>query len=118
MAMRGIDHDQIGTGIDQAFGPGKPRIAWDDQAARDALITALVSDALAVVAAFRDNQLGEGPAQALALLALIAGQDVEPADDDDGTSGRWRIARRVAPGDNARSGRWAGTSKTECGIHS
>jgi hypothetical protein len=79
--------------------PGKPRIAWDDQAARDALITALVSDALAVVEAFRDNQLGEGPAQALALLALIAGQDVEPADDDDGdaTSGRWRIARRVAP---------------------
>ena len=26
--------------------------------------------------------------------------------------------RRVAPGDDARSGRWAGTSKTECGIHS
>ncbi|GAB2768991.1 phosphoadenylyl-sulfate reductase [Nocardioides salsibiostraticola] len=26
--------------------------------------------------------------------------------------------RRVAPGDDARSGRWAGTTKTECGIHS
>ena len=26
--------------------------------------------------------------------------------------------RRVAPGDDARSGRWAGTAKTECGIHS
>ena len=26
--------------------------------------------------------------------------------------------RRVAPGEDARSGRWAGTSKTECGIHS
>ncbi len=26
--------------------------------------------------------------------------------------------RRVAPGDDARSGRWAGTGKTECGIHS
>jgi phosphoadenosine phosphosulfate reductase len=25
--------------------------------------------------------------------------------------------RRVAPGEDARSGRWAGTSKTECGIH-
>ncbi len=25
--------------------------------------------------------------------------------------------RRVAPGDDARSGRWAGTTKTECGIH-
>ncbi|MCR1783133.1 phosphoadenylyl-sulfate reductase [Nocardioides carbamazepini] len=26
--------------------------------------------------------------------------------------------RRVAPGDDPRSGRWAGTNKTECGIHS
>ena len=26
--------------------------------------------------------------------------------------------RRVAPGEDPRSGRWAGTSKTECGIHS
>jgi phosphoadenosine phosphosulfate reductase len=26
--------------------------------------------------------------------------------------------RRVAPGEDARSGRWAGTGKTECGIHS
>ncbi|MAS55115.1 MAG: phosphoadenylyl-sulfate reductase [Pimelobacter sp.] len=25
--------------------------------------------------------------------------------------------RRVAPGDDPRSGRWAGTNKTECGIH-
>ncbi|MFA6573779.1 MAG: phosphoadenylyl-sulfate reductase [Nocardioides sp.] len=26
--------------------------------------------------------------------------------------------RRVAPGEDPRSGRWAGTTKTECGIHS
>jgi hypothetical protein len=38
----------------------------------------------------------EGFAQALALLALVAGQDVEPAADDDGTDGRWKIARKVA----------------------
>jgi phosphoadenosine phosphosulfate reductase len=25
--------------------------------------------------------------------------------------------RRVAPGEDPRSGRWAGTSKTECGLH-
>lgn len=25
--------------------------------------------------------------------------------------------RRVAPGEDARAGRWAGTNKTECGIH-
>ena len=32
--------------------------------------------------------------------------------------GCWPCTRRVAPGEDARSGRWAGSSKTECGIHS
>ena len=32
--------------------------------------------------------------------------------------GCWPCTRRVAPGEDARSGRWAGTAKTECGIHS
>jgi phosphoadenosine phosphosulfate reductase len=32
--------------------------------------------------------------------------------------GCWPCTRRVSPGDDARSGRWAGTGKTECGIHS
>ena len=32
--------------------------------------------------------------------------------------GCWPCTRRVDPGDDPRSGRWAGTSKTECGIHS
>jgi hypothetical protein len=41
-------------------------------------------------------QVDEQAGQALALLALVAGQDVEPADGSDGTDGRWRIARRVA----------------------
>jgi phosphoadenosine phosphosulfate reductase len=31
--------------------------------------------------------------------------------------GCWPCTRRVAPGDDPRSGRWAGTPKTECGIH-
>jgi phosphoadenosine phosphosulfate reductase len=31
--------------------------------------------------------------------------------------GCWPCTRRVAPGDDPRSGRWAGTAKTECGIH-
>jgi Transposase DDE domain/Transposase domain (DUF772) len=75
----------------------KPRIDWDDHAARDALVSALVEDALRIVAAFADTELDERAGQALALLALIAGQDVEPAEDSDGTDGRWRIARQVAP---------------------
>jgi phosphoadenosine phosphosulfate reductase len=32
--------------------------------------------------------------------------------------GCWPCTHRVAPGDDARSGRWSGTGKTECGIHS
>ncbi len=31
--------------------------------------------------------------------------------------GCWPCTRRVAPGEDPRSGRWAGTTKTECGIH-
>jgi hypothetical protein len=75
---------------------GKPAITWDDKAARDALVSALVNDANAVVDALRDADLDGRAAQALALLALVAGQDVEPAEGSDGTDGRWRIARKVA----------------------
>ena len=32
----------------------------------------------------------------MGILALVAGQDVEPAEDSDGTDGRWRLARRTA----------------------
>ena len=31
--------------------------------------------------------------------------------------GCWPCTRRVLPGDDPRSGRWAGLAKTECGIH-
>jgi IS5 family transposase len=76
---------------------GKPDIAWDDQDAKDGLISALVTDALALLAAVDPETLEGKPADAYALLALVAGQDVEPAEDSDGTDGRWRIARKVAP---------------------
>ena len=76
--------------------PGKPRIDWDDPAAKDALVSALVNDANALVAALTDRELDEQAASAVALLALVAGQDVEPAEGSDGTDGRWRIARKVA----------------------
>ena len=84
------------TGHDYS-GPGKPRIDWTDPGAKDELVSALVTDANAVVAAFADAELGEQAAAAVALLALVAGQDVEPAEGSDGRDGRWRIARKVAP---------------------
>jgi len=70
---------------------GKPLIAWDDQIAKDALIDMLVSDALALLEATEGQVRTPEAAEALGLLALVAGQDVEQGDD-----GTWRIARRVA----------------------
>jgi hypothetical protein len=80
--------------------PGKPAIDWDDPAARQNLVSGLVNDALAVLAGLTGEgapQRDAAAADALGLLALVAGQDVEPAEDSDGTDGRWRIARNVAP---------------------
>jgi len=76
--------------------PDKPKIDWDDPAAKDALVSALVNDANALVAALKGRELEEPAASAVALLALVAGQDVEPAEGSDGRDGRWRIARKVA----------------------
>lgn len=79
---------------------GKPPIAWDDPAAREGLVSALVGDALALLAVLDVEAItktGGKPADAVALLALVAGQDVEPTEDSDGTDGRWRIARKTAP---------------------
>jgi hypothetical protein len=76
--------------------PGKPAIAWNDPEARTRLVDALVTDAHRLLGHLPEQELGPAEAEAVALLALIAGQDVEPAEDSDGTDGHWRIARRVA----------------------
>ena len=86
---------EVCTGHDYTR-PGKPKIDWDDPAAKDALVSALVNDANALVEALKEAELDEPAASAVALLALVAGQDVEPAEGSDGTDGRWRIARNVA----------------------
>jgi len=80
--------------------PGKPAIDWEDPQARQDLVSDLVNDALAVLAVLAGEGAPErdaAAADALGLLALVAGQDVEPAQGSDGTDGRWRIARKVAP---------------------
>jgi hypothetical protein len=76
--------------------PGKPQIAWNDAEARAGLVDALVTDAHRLLGHLPEQELGPRPAEAVALLALVAGQDVEPAEDSDGADGRWQIARRVA----------------------
>ncbi len=70
---------------------GKPVCAWDDPEAKEALITGLVNDALTVIAALDGIELSSDQSDAVGLLALVAGQDVEPGDGE----GTWRIARRV-----------------------
>ena len=77
--------------------PGKPGIAWDDPQARERLIDALVSDTHRLLGHLPEQELGPRAAEAVGLLALVAGQDVEPAEGSGGTDGRWRIARKVAP---------------------
>jgi len=71
---------------------GKPDCDWDDRDARDRLVSALVADAIAILDCLPVSGLDEQQEQAVALLALVAGQDVEPGD----TPGSWRIARQVA----------------------
>jgi IS5 family transposase len=72
--------------------PGKPNCAWDDPQAKQALVSGLVNDALVVLAAVAELELDDEQAEAVALLALVAGQDVEPGE----RPGSWRIARQVA----------------------
>lgn len=76
--------------------PGKPAIAWDDPEARAGLIDALVADAHRLLDELGGWDLDAASSEAVGLLALVAGQDVEPAQGSDGTDGRWRIARGVA----------------------
>jgi len=71
---------------------GKPVCDWDDPQAKQALVTGLVNDALAVLAAVVGVELTAEQAEAVALRALVAGQDVEAGEQP----GSWRIARKVA----------------------
>jgi IS5 family transposase len=73
--------------------PGKPACAWDDDQAREQLVSGLVTDALAVLAEVKDVELDAAGAEAVGLLGVVAGQDVEPGE----RPGCWRIARKVAP---------------------
>lgn len=70
---------------------GKPPCDWDDSAAREALVDALVRDVQAALAVLHGQELTGPLAEAAHLLALVAGQDVEAGED-----GVFRIAQRVA----------------------
>ena len=71
--------------------PAKPDIARDDKAAQEDLVSRLVTDALTLLASINTEPLTDKQQETVALLALVAGQHVEPAEDSDGTDGRWRF---------------------------
>ena len=66
---------------------GKPECAWDDPDAKAALVSGLVNDALAILDTVTGLDLDATASDAVGLLALVAGQDVEPGDED----GTWQI---------------------------
>ena len=73
--------------------PGKPACAWDDQEAIDAVVSSLAGDALTTLAALDGLSLEEIQSEAVGLLALVAGQDVEPG----GEEGTWCMAPVTRP---------------------
>ena len=75
------------------LAPGRPPCDWDDPADVDRLVSELVDDANELVWAADGLELDQAQGDAVALVALVAGQDVEPGDGP----GRWRIAQRTAP---------------------
>jgi hypothetical protein len=66
---------------------GKPECAWGDPDAKAVLVSGLVNDALAILDTVTDIELDDTAADAVGLLALVAGQDVEPGNEE----GTWRI---------------------------
>jgi len=70
----------------------KPSCDWSDPDARSELVNGLVRDGLRLIEAVEGVGLDPDQAEALGLLGVVTGQDVEPDPDREG---RWRIARRV-----------------------
>ncbi len=79
------------SGDDDYAGAGKPACDWDDAKARREVVDRLAVDGLALLVALEDRQLSATVTEAVRLLALVIGQDLEQAED-----GTCRIARRVA----------------------
>jgi len=80
--------------------PGKPGIDWDDPAAKENLVSALVNDALAVLAELAADgapQREAAEADALGLLALVAGQTWSPRRTPTARTGGGESPARSPP---------------------
>jgi hypothetical protein len=83
--------------------PGEPVIAWDDEAARAVLVDALVGDAHRLLGHLPAAELGTKAVDAVALLALVAGQHVESGDGNNTT--KHASSDRVLQGSPSGRGR-------------
>jgi hypothetical protein len=86
--------------------PGKPACAWDDQAAREQLVSGLVTDALAVLGALKDAELDATQAEAVRLLGW------SPAKTSSRASGRGASGSRARSPPTAPSAWWTPTAGT------
>ena len=71
----------------------KPDIDYSDDSEKSSTITELIQDAKALISASANLELTESEQDAIGLLGLVAGQDVEVVDE---TTGRFAIAKKVA----------------------
>ena len=71
--------------------PGKPACDWDDAPAREALLDALARDAYAILGQLDGRTVSSELQEAVRLLAMVVGQDIEQRED-----GVFRILRGVA----------------------
>ena len=71
----------------------RPEIDYRDPEAVEEALSILVNEGTALVQAGSEMDLPAEATDALGLLALLCGQDVEPVDE---VEGRWKIARAVA----------------------
>jgi len=77
---------------DDYTAPGKPACDWDDRAAPEELVDALVGDAYRAHDALRGEHLDALLAEAAALLATVTGQDIQETP-----SGRFQMVDGTAP---------------------
>ena len=92
------------TGVRRVEAPTRaetPVVSWDE---RNGLVK------INPLAAWSDEQINDHIAEHGVLVNPLV-----PAGYP--SIGCWPCTRRVAPGEDARAGRWAGSGKTECGIH-
>ena len=98
------DYDAWATGLRRRETQGRviaPVIGWDDKLRK-----------------VKVSPLARWSSEDVDRYVAEHGVLVNPLQYDGYPSiGCWPCTRRVAPNEDPRSGRWAGTGKTECGIH-